>query len=188
MEMRNINQLMEINKQLKTLDIKGKNYVTVNERIKAFWELFPEGRIYTEIVSLNDGVVVMRATAYENKNDDIPLATGTAYESENSSYINKVSYIENCETSCVGRCLGFLGIGIDTSVASYEETTNAIDLQKKIDNIKIQALCRSIVNADIDDEKVYAILEQFNYEKIEDICVADYKPICDALRKLKGAK
>ena len=37
-------KLEEINRRLKTIDIKGKDYVEVNERLKAFWELCPEGR------------------------------------------------------------------------------------------------------------------------------------------------
>ena len=50
---------------------------------------------------------------------------------ENSSFINKTSYIENCETSAVGRALGMAGIGIDTAVASAEEVQNAINNQNK---------------------------------------------------------
>jgi len=54
------------------------------------------------------------------------LAQGIAQEEKASSYINKSSYVENCETSAWGRALGNFGIGIDTSVASYEEVSNAI--------------------------------------------------------------
>ena len=57
------------------------------------------------------------------------LGTGTAYEKENSTFINKTSYIENCETSAVGRALAMCGIGIDTSIASAEEVQNAINNQ-----------------------------------------------------------
>ena len=49
-----------------------------------------------------------------------------AYEKEGSTFINKTSYIENCETSAWGRALGNLGIGIDTSIASAEEVQNAV--------------------------------------------------------------
>ena len=59
------------------------------------------------------------------------LGHGTAYEKENSSFINKTSYIENCETSAVGRALGMAGFGIDVSVASYEEVATAIANQDK---------------------------------------------------------
>ena len=43
---------------------------------------------------------------------------------------NKTSYIENCETSAVGRALGMCGFGIDTSIASAEEVQNAMANQK----------------------------------------------------------
>jgi len=85
--------------------------------------LYPNGTIMTDIVSLQDGVVVMKATA-RDENGKV-LGTGLAYEKEGSSNVNRTSFIENCETSAVGRALGFVGIGIDTSIASAEEVINA---------------------------------------------------------------
>lgn len=127
--------LVRANEKLSTMDIKGKDYVLVNERIKAFRMLYPEGFIHTQILSNENGVCVIRAEVGYYKNhtefdDKIILGTGTAYEKETSSYINKTSYIENCETSAVGRALGMLGIGIDTSVASAEEVQNAVNNQE----------------------------------------------------------
>ena len=75
--------------ELKTIDIKGKEYVTVNERIKAFWSLYPNGRIATEIIGGDDGMVIMKASIYKDINDEKPSATGIAYERESSSFINK---------------------------------------------------------------------------------------------------
>ena len=120
--------LLVANETIKTTDIKGKDYAEVNERIKVFRMLCPNGSIETELLSNNDGMVIMKAII-KDENGKI-LGTGTAYERENSSFINKTSYIENCETSAVGRALGMLGIGIDTSVASYEEVANAIQNQE----------------------------------------------------------
>jgi len=111
-----------------TSNVKKKfnleEYVTVNERIASFYKKFPEGRILTDIVSWQDGVVVMKATVYRD-NGDIPAATGHAYEKEGSSFINNTSYIENCESSCIGRALAVLGFEIKKSIASYEEVANA---------------------------------------------------------------
>ena len=120
--------ILEINKDLNKTDIKGKDYVEVNQRIKAFRKLMPNGAIVTEIVSHENAVIVMRASVYDE--DGKILGTGTALEKESSSYINKTSYVENCETSAVGRALGMLGIGIDTSVASAGEVANAIGNQE----------------------------------------------------------
>ena len=123
--------LQAVNAELQTMPIKGKEYATVNQRILAFRKLFPEGTIETEMLSNNNGMCIFKATI---KNGDLVLATGFAYEKEDSSYINKTSYIENCETSACGRALGFLGLGVETSIASAEEVTNAMNnqpLQKK---------------------------------------------------------
>jgi hypothetical protein len=115
-----------VNEQIKTTDIKGKEYAEVNQRINAFRKLYPNGFIRTEIISNENGVVVMKASVGV---DNYVMGTGLAYEKEDSTFINKTSYIENCETSAVGRALGMLGIGIETSVASYEEMTNALNNQ-----------------------------------------------------------
>lgn len=115
------------NKALSNTDIKGKPYVEVNQRIKAFRMVHPNGCINTEIISLEDGVVVMKATATDDEGRVI--GTGLAYEKESSSYINKTSYIENCETSAVGRALGMCGFGIDTALCSADELKNALEQQ-----------------------------------------------------------
>ena len=122
--------IRKANESIKTTDIKGKEYAEVPQRVKAFRMLYPLGFIRTEMIS-NEGepgkrVCVFRACVGVG---EITLGTGTAYESEASSFINKTSYIENCETSAVGRALGFAGLGIDTSIASYEEVQNAIQNQ-----------------------------------------------------------
>lgn len=121
-------EIVKANETLKTTDIKGKDYTEVNQRIKAFRMVEVGGAIISEIVKLENGFCVMKTTILDN-NGKI-LATGHAYEKEDSSFINKTSYIENCETSAVGRALGMCGFGIDTSVASYEEVKNAIENQK----------------------------------------------------------
>ena len=116
------------NEQIKTIDIKGKEYSEVNERIKAFRSICPNGSIETQLISNENGMCIMKATVRDEYGKI--LGQGTAYEYENSSFINKTSYIENCETSAVGRALGMCGFGIDVSVASAEEVANAIANQE----------------------------------------------------------
>lgn len=126
-------QIQEANKGMTGIDFKGKNYVMVNSRVTAFRKLFPEGFIKTDIISLENGTVVMRAKAgYYDNGNEIILGTGLAYEREQTSYINKTSFIENCETSAVGRALGFLALGNDDSICSAEELVNAIKSQEQI--------------------------------------------------------
>ena len=118
-------------KKLKTVNIKGKDYVEVNTRIKEFRtnETYKGFRLTSEIIDLSNDVVTMKATVLNDKGEII--ATGHAQEKESSSYINKTSFIENCETSAWGRALGNLGIGIETSIASCEEVQNAIENQEQ---------------------------------------------------------
>ena len=170
--------LKEINNKLKTINVKGKNYVEVNERIKAFREICPNGSIETNIEYLENGVVVMSCTI-RDENGKI-LSKAHAYEKENSTFINKTSFIENCCTSATGRALGYLGIGIDTSVASAEEVQNAIiqqDEDKPISNVLESALRDYIKNNNIENEKVIKVLAQYNYSKLSEIKNKDYKTI-----------
>ena len=124
-------QIQKANESIRTTDIKGKEYAEVNQRIKAFRQVYPTGAILTEMVSNENGVCVFKAMCgYYNDDDTMMiLGIGTAYEKESSSFINKTSYIENCETSAVGRALGMCGFGIDVSIASAEEVQNAINNQ-----------------------------------------------------------
>ena len=125
-------QIQKANEGLASIDVKGKDYVLVAQRVKAFRLLFPEGFIKTNIISLEAGVCVMQTSVgfYDNGHE-IVLGTGMAYEKEANGYINKTSYIENCETSSVGRALGFLALGVDGGgICSAEELANAISNQK----------------------------------------------------------
>jgi len=111
--------------QFKTINVKQK-HVEVTERVKYF-RLAPEFKgwsIETEIISMEDGEVLMKTTIKDS--EGIIKSTGLAHEVQEASYINKTSYIENCETSAVGRALAMLAIGIDTSMASADEVEIAI--------------------------------------------------------------
>ena len=100
----NYEQIEKANASIQTTDIKGKDYAEVNQRIKAFRMVHPDGAIVPEIISLEGGVCVMKATIMDARGE--VLGIGHAYEKEGSTFINKTSYIENCETSAVGRALG----------------------------------------------------------------------------------
>ena len=179
------NDLCEVNAKIKTTDIKGKQYAEVNERIKAFRQLFPNGSIQTELLCDGDGKCIIKATVTDE--NGFVLATGIAYEKENSSYINKTSYIENCETSAVGRALGMLGIGIDTSVASYEEVTNAIHQQeaekKKYKTFDITEVQASFFDAYQDKERITKMLKYYHANSVLDLTEAQAKEAIERLKK-----
>ena len=172
-------ELAKVNSAINTTLIKGKNYAEVPQRVKAFRMLYPNGTIDTEIVSCKDGVVVIKATVADD-NGNI-LGTGHAYEKEGSTFINKESYIENCETSAVGRALGFVGLGIDTSICSAEELQNAIVNQNpKIDKESINKL-KSLAK-----EKgvyIHEILDRYGVENMEDLHMKDFVDATHALEQ-----
>ena len=113
---------------MESIKIQGKEYITVNERIKEFRKLHPNGQILNQVMANADGQVMFQCKIIV---DGVLVATAHAYEKEGSSFINKTSYIENCETSAIGRALGMYGIGIDTSLASADEVANAVTQQKE---------------------------------------------------------
>lgn len=165
-------ELSKANKQIVTTNIKGKQYAEVNQRIKVFRMLYPNGEILPEIVSLKEGMVVMKATVSDGEGHI--LGAGHAYENENSSFINKTSYIENCETSAVGRALGMVGIGIDTSIASVEELENALQQQealKPIGKTKAKVLHDALIKHKKSEK---GLLEMCGVEKLEDINIQQF--------------
>lgn len=123
--MATFDEILAVNAKLKTTNIKNKPYVEVNERVLGFRELYPSGRIVTTKLE-DDGMRCdFRAEIYLNQTDEFPTTTGHAYEVK-SGMVNSTSYVENCETSAVGRALGLLGIGATNAIASADEVKGAI--------------------------------------------------------------
>lgn len=122
-------ELKKANKQIKTIELKNKKggvteYAEVHQRISAFKSVFPDYSIITTIVSMNEERATFMARIEDP--DGRVLATGHASEAKKEGYINPTSYVENCETSAVGRALGNFGIGIKSAFASANEMVNAI--------------------------------------------------------------
>lgn len=117
------------NYQFKTTNIRGKQYVEVNERIKFFRQedQYKNWSLITEFTIINADQCVCKASIVDASNRII--STGHAHEVQGSTNINKTSHVENCETSAIGRALAMLGIGIDTSIASANEVADAIAKQ-----------------------------------------------------------
>lgn len=115
---------------MKTINIKGKDYITVNERLKYFRsdDGYRQWRINEEIIDINEKEGIFKVTIFDNVGN--PIASAHSQEYRDSSYINKTSFLENGFTSALGRALGYLGIGIDTSIASADEVSNAVKNQK----------------------------------------------------------
>jgi hypothetical protein len=114
---------------VKTVNIKGKEYITVNERLIHFRKeaAYKGWRIVEDLVSLDDKEGVFKATILDPDGNE--MVSAHAQEYRDSSYINKTSFLENGFTSALGRALGYLGIGLDTSIASADEVGNAVSNQ-----------------------------------------------------------
>tara|TARA_R110002020_G_scaffold133051_3_gene296969 strand:+ start:2026 stop:2487 length:462 start_codon:yes stop_codon:yes gene_type:complete len=138
---------------MQSIKIKGKDYIQVHERVAELRRnpLYKTLTIETEIVEKNyseligdivknDKVVGKKTTkvldsiiikcVIRNKDGNV-VSSGYAQEEKATGFVNETSFVENCETSAVGRALGFLGIGIKDSIASADELVVAISKQKK---------------------------------------------------------
>jgi len=130
-----------------------KDYVDVAERIRAFYERYPEGSIQTEMVRLEGDMVIFKATVYRDR-EDVHPTTGWAYEREGVGYVNKTSFIENCETSAIGRALANLNFPTTRSAAQRDD---APATQDQI--AELRALASSEVVSEDVRERVFARLE-----------------------------
>ena len=152
---------------LKTIPIKDKDYVPVDERLKAFHKYY-DGHIETEVFERDTCVdqlsgkqaeryvVVARVYPYSfdmeaDEHTRTRFYSGSASEISSQGFINKTSALENCETSAIGRALGIMGIGLDNGVASYQEVKQAV-------KSKEQAMARSTDYIRV-DKKVNKALE-----------------------------
>lgn len=111
--------------QLPTVDIKGRDYVLVKDRVLYFNEAYPEGMIQTDLTRYENGQVIVLAKVWPDAGKLERYYTGWSQAKENDGYINKSSALENAETSAVGRALAMMGIGVIESIASADEMVKA---------------------------------------------------------------
>ena len=169
---------------MRSINIKGKEYIPVNERVKEFRVKYPDHILLSELVSLDENSVVMVAKVYDK--DGNVVANGYAQEDRNASNINKTSYVENCETSAVGRALGMFGIGIDASMASADEVANAIDrqeaLKQKVTKSNVSALK---MLAETKGSDLAKILSFYEVERVEDMTMEQWQNAMNLLNRKK---
>jgi len=122
---------------MKTINIKGKEYVTVNERLIYFRtnKRYDDWQIHEDVISVDSEGGIFKVTICDN--NGIVRAQAHAQEDKNSSYINKTSFLENGFTSALGRALGYLGIGVDASIASADEVDMAVKKQESTGKISL---------------------------------------------------
>ena len=122
--------------KLKTIDIKGRSYSTVDSRVEFFREKYAGWSIETEfpVLNIDKGVCVCKAVVKDENGRVVADGYAHEWQSKPGSMVNKTSYIENAQTSAVGRALGFVGIGINgMGIATAEEVQIAIEHQENND-------------------------------------------------------
>jgi hypothetical protein len=100
------------------------DYVTVAERIGAFHEKYPEGSIQSEVLTLNDHEVLVKAAAYRTADDPRPGIGHSWLGIPGSTPYTRGSEVENAETSAWGRALAALGFEVKKGIASRDEAQN----------------------------------------------------------------
>jgi hypothetical protein len=165
-----------------------ENYETVEDRLKAFWKDYPDGRIETDIIHITqDGTcVTVRAEIYRLETDARPVTTGIAQETKGQGgFANADAWMENCETSAIGRALAnWKYQGSNKPRPSKEEMSKSapkVEVEKKPVAKPSEAELESM-NKVIDEmvatpkANTHANAEQINhviYKMVDDKSVAD---------------
>lgn len=169
--------IKEINSRITKTNIKGKPYVMVKDRIAAFREVCPDGVIATEMLEKTADEVTFRATISDG--DGNILAIAHANEMRTSSQVNRSSYVENCETSAIGRAIAAAtGIGIEDSFASADEVQIAQQVQAEM----------GMLITDEDANKLKALLgdrlpKALAYYGVEDVHLLTNEQYADCVRR-----
>ncbi len=115
----------------KAVDIKGKKYVLVVDRIAYFNETYPKGSITTQLLSKpEDTTIVVKATVMPDV-EAMRTFNGHSQAVIGQGMVNKTAALENAETSAVGRALAMMGIGIIESVASADEMAKSMEPESR---------------------------------------------------------
>jgi hypothetical protein len=116
----------------KAINIKGKQYVLVSDRVLYFNEVYPNGCIQTVKLESTDRVE-FKAIVIPDVKNPTRVFTGHSQAVWGEGYINKTAALENAETSAVGRALALMGIGVIDSIASVDEINKAQAQELKTD-------------------------------------------------------
>jgi hypothetical protein len=104
-----------------------RDYVTVNERIDAFYAKHPNGSLQSEMIYKDDALVVFKAYAYRDADDPRPGIGHSSLAIPGTTPYTRGSEVENAETSSWGRALAALGFEVKRGVATRDEIDNKHD-------------------------------------------------------------
>ena len=132
------NNIQEANSLINTIELKGKQYAEVKERVIAFRRVHPLGQIITEL-SFTENYVNCEAIVF----DQFDKMLAKAHTRE---YLKHDFAIEKAETSAIGRALGFCGYGISTSIASAEDMQEVDKPSEIFDEPSIEELAEKVTS------------------------------------------
>lgn len=101
------------------------DYEPVEKRISDFWQKYPNGRILTSIVQLDENLIIMRADIFTDREDMRPVTADFAQEKRGGSGMTANSWLEICATSAIGRALADLDFAKKGKRPSREEMVKA---------------------------------------------------------------
>ena len=110
------------------------DYEMVEDRLKKFWKDNPNGRVWTEVIKTSDdgSMVIVQAMVYADKEDANPVATGIAQEIKGQGgFANADAWMENCETSAIGRALANWKYQGNTKKRPSAEEMSKVQVEKK---------------------------------------------------------
>lgn len=153
------------------------SYEPVADRITKFWAKYPEGRLHTDIVLINETEIVVKASAFTNREDAKPAAIDFAQETRNSSHINRNNFVENCSTSAIGRVLNTLGISSKGGKRpSREEMLKVVAAERKW----LEEASAAAANGDLDTLRViYSTAEK---SQVDNEILEAIKKLADSLK------
>jgi hypothetical protein len=99
------------------------DYETVDSRIHQFYAEYKDGRIVTEmeLIDIEKGHCVFKAYIYKDSIRTMPDSTGYADGFRKDRGVDAQFWINNAETSSIGRALANLGLSAKGKRASAEE-------------------------------------------------------------------
>lgn len=126
------------------IDIHGKKYITVAERVQEAHKGIKDGlSIETELVETTDEYVLFKAKVTTGED----VYTGYATSTFSKGGMEAKSPVEVAETSAVGRALGFAGFGIVDGIATADEVVEAQEREEAPKSEDFKKLYSVIVQA-----------------------------------------
>lgn len=158
------------------------DYETVDSRIHQFYGEFKDGRIVTELelIDMEKGHVIFKAYIYKDSVRTMPDATGYADGFRKDRGVDAQFWINNAETSSIGRALANLGLSAKGKRPSVEEMAqvNAVKtVAKKSEKPAVQDV--------VQDDQDYWTTPVGKYNKVVDAPVTLEKAL-DLVQDIMG--